>query len=127
MWRTHLEELRRCMPHLPSQPTGPFRSGRRSISVIPLRYSFLKSRRVPKLAKVVSLLLGRGEDSRVPTEIAVVRVVERVVDKVSDEHLYAGRGLSVSREVVRCDAAVVDVLVVSTASAASYTLPSEQT
>lgn len=92
------------MPYLPSRPFLIC-----TICRISLCDFILKLCRVTYGTKVYGVPC-RCEYSRLLWEISVVRVVQRVLDKVAHEHLDACRWFGVLLEIVRSDARVLHVV-----------------
>ena len=99
----YLEYLGWGVPQLFSRPRLilPVRS-------IPLRDLFLKFNRVSECRKVY--MFRRGDDSRTFREIAIVGVVQRVLDVVANQHLDSSRRVFERLQVIGCEAFVADVL-----------------
>jgi hypothetical protein len=81
----------------------------RPIHRIPLGDLILKLHRVAHGTEVDGVPRGR-KDGRLLWEIAIVGVVEGVLDKVAHEHFDACGGLGVPLKVVGHDAGICDVL-----------------
>jgi len=102
--RTYLEQFRWRMPNL---STWPFIV--RPIHRIPPGDLILKLHRVAHDTEVDGVPRGR-KDSRLLGEIAIVGVIERVLDKVAHEHFDARGRFGVALKVVGRDAGICDVL-----------------
>lgn len=100
---TYLEYLGWGVPQLFPRPSFIL-----PVQSVPLRDLFLEFHQVSECPKVY--MLWRGDDGRTFREIAVVWVIQRVLDVVSNEHLDAPRRVFACLQVVGCDAFVVDML-----------------
>ena len=79
------------------------------IGRVPPRNFVLKLRLVPHGVKLDGILFCRREDGRLFWEVAVVGVIERVLDEVADEHFHSRRRGRGTLEVVRGDARIASM------------------
>ena len=101
---TYFEQLRGCMPNLSAWPLLVF-----TIRRIPPRDLILELCRVAHGAEVDGVP-RRRKNGCLLREIAIMGVVQRVLDKIAHEHLDACRWLRVPLQVIRRDARICRVL-----------------
>ena len=81
-----------------------------SVRRISLQYLRLELGAVPERREVDGF--QSGEDGRLLGEVAIVGVVQRVFNEVTNEHLHAARGLVLSLKIIGRDAFVFDMFYV---------------
>jgi hypothetical protein len=82
----------------------------RPVSRIPLGYFYLKLYRVPQRSEV-NIVVTRSKYRGLIGEVAIVRIVQGVLNEVSDEHLHAFWWYIATFEVIRCYNVVVGMIV----------------
>lgn len=93
------------MPQLLPGPFAPIRL----VCCISLRHLYLKLHRVPQRLKV-NVIVRRSEYRGLVGKVAVVRIVQGVLNEVSNKHFHTFRRCIVIFEIIRCYDVVIDMV-----------------
>ena len=100
-----LEELCRCVPQLSAWAAVSIHT----ICSVPLCYLFLKFNRISQRRKVECSVV-RVENRSLLRKVAIVWVIQRVLDEVTDEHLDTTRRSAVLLQIIGRDAWIAGVV-----------------